>query len=392
MFDCRELVRGRMDLNDFCWNPIHLPPQCGIRTDKDDRSTEISEFMTSIRPGFLSYRRGSSSYILEAYNPHRFGRQQGFRQKLPGSPKDMNLVINPINLYCAWLSLTQVGSGCSFHILGRTNNIQNQVDSAYEDWWNSEVFPRLNKIQMKELLSSEDKDFGLEQPAPIPKHTKNDNAKDINPSRAASQRTFQKRALDIPDDGGPKRLKFTFPSTRNILSSERVEKIPGTILVSEDSNFGDQASRGLEATLVPEDSSSEDQNNENLDIIDALDGIDGLNGSKDLPCDYPSHISGGILASKLADINDEGESSPTLEERDQQLESLNSRIDVEMAIFSSLESKIGQLASELDKLRDELQTRKENLDKMEDARITLEQAQVRNIANVKSIDQEKEDS
>ncbi|KAL2519686.1 hypothetical protein Adt_15933 [Abeliophyllum distichum] len=48
-------------------------------------------------------------------------------------------------------------------------------------------------------------------------------------------------------------------------------------------------------------------NNENLDIIDALDGIDGLNGSKDLPCDYPSHINGGILASKLADINDEGE-------------------------------------------------------------------------------------
>ncbi|KAL2497193.1 PMD domain-containing protein [Abeliophyllum distichum] len=582
MFDCRELVRGRMDLKDFCWNPIHLPPQCGIRTDKDDRSTEISEFMTSIRPGFLSYRRGSSSYILEAYNPHRFGRQQGFRQKLPGSPKDMNLVINPINLYCAWLALTQVGSGRSFHILGRTNNIQNQVDSAYEDWWNSEVFPRLNKIQMKELLSSEDTDFGLEQPAPIPKHTENDNAKDINPSRAASQRTFQKRALDIPDDGGPERLKFTFSSTRNVPSSERVEKIPGTILVSEDSNSGDQASRGLEATLVPEDSSSEDQttlslvhrrkrstrlkksqaiesnrevcaetskmdlsipdislddenldmspqtrnagNNENLDIIDALDGIDGLNGSKDLPCDYPSHISGGILASKLADINDEGEVNsgtsvvkipeneqgapvtpsslslivvptsninnrgiapicssmsrlpfgvtedssllkdvfqeamtkylkksftdvikhgfsnlrtwwaksnqrlqnlitesfqadpapltrrmevflkrvdaylskrkqilecPTLEERDQQLESLNSRIDVEMAIFSSLESKIGQLASKLDKFRDELQTRKENLDKMEDARITLEQAQVRNIANVKSIDQER---
>ncbi|KAL2497499.1 hypothetical protein Adt_23049 [Abeliophyllum distichum] len=238
---------------------------------------------------------------------------------------------------------------------------------------------------MKELLSSEDTDFGLGQPAPIPKHTENDNAKDINPSRAASQRTFQKRALDIPDDGGPKRLKFTFPSTRNVPSSERVEKIPGTILISEDSNSGDQASRGLEATLVPEDSSSEDQttlslvhrrkrstrlkksqaiesnhevcaetskmdmsipdislddenldmspqtrnagfpkileelnfytspsplldqNNENLDIIDTLDGIDGLNGLKDLPYDYPSHISGGILASKLADINDEGE-------------------------------------------------------------------------------------
>ncbi|KAL2486392.1 Uncharacterized protein Adt_31148 [Abeliophyllum distichum] len=246
MCDCRELVRGRMDLNDFCWNPIHLPHHCSIHTDKDDRSMEISEFMTSIRPGFVSYWRGSSSYILEAYNHHRFGRQQGFKQKLPGSPKDMKLVINPTILYCAWLSLTQVGCSCSFHILGRTNNIQNQVDSAYEDWWNNEVFPRLNKVQMKKLLSSEDIDFGLEQPAHIPKHTKNDKAKEINPSRVASQRTFQKRALDVPDDGGPKRLKFTFPSTGNVSSLERVEKIPGTILVSEDNNSRDQASWGLE--------------------------------------------------------------------------------------------------------------------------------------------------
>ncbi|KAL2498280.1 hypothetical protein Adt_23830 [Abeliophyllum distichum] len=294
---------------------------------------------------------------------------------------------------------------------------------------------------MKELLSSEDIDFGLEQPAPIPKHTKNDNAKEINPSRVASQRTFQKRALDIPDDGG-------FP------------KIP------EELNFYTSPSPLL------------DQNNENHDIIDALDGIDGLNSSKYLPCDYPSHISGGILTSKLAVVNDEEEVNsgtsvvkipeneqeahvnpsslslivvPTsninnrgialicsstsglplgiteessllkgypapltrrtevflkivdaylskrkqilecsiLEERDQQLKSLNSRIDVEMAIFSSLKNKTGQLASELNKLRDELQTCNENLDKMEDARITLEQAQVRNIANVESIDQEK---
>ncbi|KAL2493104.1 hypothetical protein Adt_28732 [Abeliophyllum distichum] len=112
---------------------------------------------------------------------------------------------------------------------------------------------------MKDLLSSEDTDFGLEQTTPIPKHTENYNAKEIDPSRVAFQRNFQKRALDIPDDGGPKRLKFTFPSTRNVPFSERVEKIPGTILVSKDNNSGDQASRRLEATLVPEDSSSEDQ-------------------------------------------------------------------------------------------------------------------------------------
>ncbi|KAL2466445.1 Uncharacterized protein Adt_42296 [Abeliophyllum distichum] len=175
-----------MDLNDFCWNPIHLSPHCGIRTDKDDRSTVISEFMTSIRPGFVSYRRGSNLYILEAYNPYRFGRQQGFKQKLPVSSKDMNLVINLIILYCAWLSLTQVGIGCLFHIPRTANNIQHQVDFAYEDWWNNEVLPRLNKVQVNELLSSEDTDFRFEQPAHIPKHTKNDKAKVINPSRVAS--------------------------------------------------------------------------------------------------------------------------------------------------------------------------------------------------------------
>ncbi|KAL2487274.1 hypothetical protein Adt_32030 [Abeliophyllum distichum] len=92
----------------------------------------------------------------------------------------------------------------------------------------------------------------------------------------------KKRALNVPDEGGPKRLKFMFSSTENVSSLERVEKIPGTILVSEDSNSRDQASRGLKATFVPKDSSSEDQTSENLDMIDALDGIDGLNSSKNL--------------------------------------------------------------------------------------------------------------
>ncbi|KAL2457320.1 hypothetical protein Adt_46412 [Abeliophyllum distichum] len=189
---------------------------------------------------------------------------------------------------------------------GKTNNIQNPVDSSYEDWWNNEVLPRLNKVQVKEFLSNEDVDFRLEQPVPIPKHTKNNNAKEINTSCVASQRTFQKKALDVPDEGGPKRLKFMFPSTGNVSSSEHVEKIPGTIFVSEDSNFRDQAFQGLEATLILECSSSKDHIRP-ARMIDVLDGIDGLNSSKDISCDYPSHTSGGISASKLADINDEGE-------------------------------------------------------------------------------------
>ncbi|KAL2466025.1 hypothetical protein Adt_41876 [Abeliophyllum distichum] len=46
---------------------------------------------------------------------------------------------------------------------------------------------------------------------------------------------------------------------RNVTSSGHVEKIPKTILVPKDNNFEDQAFWGLEATLVSEDSSSEDQ-------------------------------------------------------------------------------------------------------------------------------------
>ncbi|KAL2532179.1 hypothetical protein Adt_05530 [Abeliophyllum distichum] len=95
----------------------------------------------------------------------------------------------------------------------------------------------------------------------------------------------------------------------NVFSSECVEKIPETILVSEDSNSRDQVSQRLEATFVPKDSSSEDHTNENLDMIDAFDGIDGLNSLKDVPCDYPSHISCDILTSKLVDINDDEEAN-----------------------------------------------------------------------------------
>ncbi|KAL2512422.1 hypothetical protein Adt_18022 [Abeliophyllum distichum] len=80
---------------------------------------------------------------------------------------------------------------------------------------------------------------------------------------------------------------------------------------------------------------------------------------------------------------------PTLEERDQQLESLKRRKDVEKIICSSLENKTSKLAYDLDKLRDELQTCKKNLDKIKETSITLEQAQVRNIVDVESIDQER---
>ncbi|KAL2491829.1 hypothetical protein Adt_27457 [Abeliophyllum distichum] len=41
-------------------------------------------------------------------------------------------------------------------------------------------------------------------------------------------------------------------------------------------------------------------------MLDALDGIDRLNSSKYVPYDYPSYISGGILASKDKDINNHG--------------------------------------------------------------------------------------
>ncbi|XP_038701637.1 uncharacterized protein LOC119998390 [Tripterygium wilfordii] len=160
MIDCRKLLRGNMDSKNFKWVVSHPPKQVGDQTDVGDLSEEIQEFMMSIRPGYLPCRRGSS-YTLEAYSPHRFSRQHGFKQINPGSPNIHSFELNPSTLYSCWLSLTRVGSKAKFHIPGPCTNMCDQIDRKYENWWDTTVAPILLNVSTTVLESSERADFKL---------------------------------------------------------------------------------------------------------------------------------------------------------------------------------------------------------------------------------------
>ncbi|KAL2497957.1 hypothetical protein Adt_23507 [Abeliophyllum distichum] len=172
----------------------------------------------------------------------------------------MNLLCNPTNLYHFWLSITRRESGPTFYVPKYTKDIQHQVDIEYQDLWNNKVLPSLIKIFVHVLLSSESSNFAL----------------DLVVSRPDSS---------IPD----------------IYSSdEHLDMSPGHRM-QDFQKFSD----GLNSFTIP--SLLLDQTSENHGVIDTLDRIVALMVEKDLSCKQPSHISGGILASKLTDINDEEE-------------------------------------------------------------------------------------
>ncbi|XP_022890976.1 uncharacterized protein LOC111406031 isoform X1 [Olea europaea var. sylvestris] len=55
VIDCREFIRGAMNSDNFCWNPLPSSSHPYVRVDDQPRSTDTSEFMMSIRSGFVSY-------------------------------------------------------------------------------------------------------------------------------------------------------------------------------------------------------------------------------------------------------------------------------------------------------------------------------------------------
>lgn len=129
---------------------------------KDDGtpSTELLEFMVSIRPGRLSRLNGTFQ-ILEWYYPHRFARQQGYRQSLPGSIVSSEDQLNSHTHYPYWLSLTKTCSGASFTIPPPSSNIQLERPDAYVSWWTKGSVAILDSIPVTLLQSSENHNYEL---------------------------------------------------------------------------------------------------------------------------------------------------------------------------------------------------------------------------------------
>ncbi|CAI9770957.1 unnamed protein product [Fraxinus pennsylvanica] len=153
----------------------------------------LSDVMVLMVDGRNLCELGNSLLILEAYNLHSAG-----------------------DMYCVWLSLTQMISGSTF---------------SY----------------------SRSHDFVLN---PVPNWI---IAKGLSPPYIIPEEIYRKRELGIRNERGIKKIKIKIPSTKFASTSEPADKMPKVVLIPDHSSPKDQASHAPRKTLIQGDESSGDQ-------------------------------------------------------------------------------------------------------------------------------------
>ncbi|KAL0366242.1 UNVERIFIED_CONTAM: hypothetical protein Sradi_3514300 [Sesamum radiatum] len=96
-------------------------------------SNTFKDLFVALRSSYLTLRIGSDS-IVEAYSPHRFSRQFGFCQDVPGSLKKEILTCSLKELGRLWQSCTLSGTLSKLLIPGSVSSSP-LVTKEYADWW-----------------------------------------------------------------------------------------------------------------------------------------------------------------------------------------------------------------------------------------------------------------
>ncbi|KAL2937522.1 Huntingtin-interacting protein 1-related protein [Bienertia sinuspersici] len=94
------------------------------------------EFLLSIRSCFLTLRY-DNDHVVEPYSPHRFSRQFGFCQNIPGALKPDSEEPSLQYLWSLFQTSTQVGTKSSFIIptTGMNNEIRSRTTAPFKLWW-----------------------------------------------------------------------------------------------------------------------------------------------------------------------------------------------------------------------------------------------------------------
>ncbi|KAL2893390.1 hypothetical protein RDABS01_009299 [Bienertia sinuspersici] len=94
------------------------------------------DFLLSIRSCFLTLRY-DNDLVVESYSPHRFSRQFGFCQNIPGALKPDSEEPSLQYLWSLFQTSTQVGTKSSFIIpaSGMNNEIRSRTTAPFKLWW-----------------------------------------------------------------------------------------------------------------------------------------------------------------------------------------------------------------------------------------------------------------
>uniref|UniRef100_A0A803MDQ1 Aminotransferase-like plant mobile domain-containing protein n=1 Tax=Chenopodium quinoa TaxID=63459 RepID=A0A803MDQ1_CHEQI len=135
--DAKSTIRSGRSINWLATCPNE--PEDKRFVDDNQRLRRISDLI-AMRSCYVTLRY-DDSYVIESYNPHRFGRQFGFYQGLPGELEPQVDAITPERVFQLFQASTQLGTKSEFFIPSRPFSPQSRVTSAYATWWAS-VFPR----------------------------------------------------------------------------------------------------------------------------------------------------------------------------------------------------------------------------------------------------------
>ncbi|XP_070671115.1 uncharacterized protein [Malus domestica] len=113
----------------------------GIVNNLHLRSSDLS-YLISLRSGFVSLRK-EDRCIVQSYSPHRFSRQFGFVQNLPGKLKEKNQSAFLQAVYMHWESCTRACTNVVITLPAKDEFKSNPVTRIYACWWSKVYYKNL---------------------------------------------------------------------------------------------------------------------------------------------------------------------------------------------------------------------------------------------------------
>ena len=113
----------------------------GIMDDSHLRFSDLS-YLVSLRSGYVSLRQ-EDRCIVQPYSPHRFSRQFGFVQHVPGKLKEKNQLDSLQAVYMHWESCTRACTNASVTLPAKDEFKSSPVTRAYVSWWSKVYYENL---------------------------------------------------------------------------------------------------------------------------------------------------------------------------------------------------------------------------------------------------------
>ncbi|XP_056699753.1 uncharacterized protein [Spinacia oleracea] len=134
--DAKSLVSSGKDFN-WLANSI-FGNSDEKREDDNHQPKQFTNFFISMRSCFLTLRF-DNNYVVEPYSPHRFGRQFGFHQDVPGELVVQTQNITREHMYYLFQSSIRLHTRATFLVPCRTFNAQSRVTPSFTSWWESVI-------------------------------------------------------------------------------------------------------------------------------------------------------------------------------------------------------------------------------------------------------------